>query len=104
PGVLRLWPLLLLAFPILLAMWLHQDQPLQEIMLVAAVLALWCVRCLRFIFITADRNIGRAVSGLLGGIVFVDWLALAQAPRQIGFIFIGLFLLALLFQRIVPAT
>jgi len=36
--------------------------------------------------------------------VFVAWLAVADAPRHLGFVFIALFLRALLFQRFVPAT
>jgi hypothetical protein len=31
-------------------------------------------------------------------------LAVANAPREFGAVFVGLFLLALLFQRFVPAT
>jgi hypothetical protein len=52
----------------------------------------------------ANRQIGRAVSGLLAGIVFVDWLAVADAPRNFGLVFLALFGLAVLFQRFVPAT
>jgi hypothetical protein len=51
-----------------------------------------------------DRQIGRTVSGLLAGIVFVDWLAVPDVPRIFGLVFLGLFGLALLFQRFVPAT
>jgi hypothetical protein len=41
---------------------------------------------------------------LLAGIAWVDWLAVADQPRERGAAFIALFLLALLFQRFVPAT
>ena len=34
----------------------------------------------------------------------VDWLAVADVPRTLGMIFVGLFLVALGFQRVVPAT
>jgi hypothetical protein len=44
------------------------------------------------------------VSGLLAGIVFVDWLAVADAPKYLGLIFLVLFGLAIFFQRFVPAT
>jgi hypothetical protein len=50
------------------------------------------------------RNVGRAVSGLLAGIVWVDFLAVADEPRIYGAVFVGLFLVALVFQRFVPAT
>ena len=41
---------------------------------------------------------------VFAGIVWVDWLAVADQPRERGAAFIALFLLALLFQRFVPAT
>jgi hypothetical protein len=44
------------------------------------------------------------VSGLLAGIVLVDWLALADTPKLFGLLMIGLFLAALLLQRFIPAT
>ena len=49
-------------------------------------------------------NIGRTVSGLLAGIVIVDWLAAVDVPRELAFVFLGLFLAANVFQRVVPAT
>jgi len=36
--------------------------------------------------------------------VLVDWAAAAACSREMGFVFIALFLFALLFQRFVPAT
>jgi hypothetical protein len=51
-----------------------------------------------------SRDIGRAVSGLLAGIVWVDWLAVADAPREFGIVFLILFALAMLFQKSIPAT
>jgi hypothetical protein len=50
------------------------------------------------------RNIPRAVSGLLAGIVWVDLLAVANEPTVVAAGFVALFLLALAFQRFVPAT
>ena len=68
------------------------------------MLILYVVRCLRPALWTPERNIGKTVSGLLAGIVLVDWLAAAGAPRELAYMFIGLFLLALLLQRFIPAT
>ena len=45
-----------------------------------------------------------SVAGLLAGIVLVDWLAVAGEGPLLSAVFIGLFLLALLLQRIAPAT
>ena len=71
---------------------------------VSVVRTLWVLRCLRSYLWSMDRQIGRTVSGLLAGIVFVDWLAVADAPRSVGLVFLALFGLANLFQRFVPAT
>jgi len=49
-------------------------------------------------------SIGRVVSGLLAGIVFVDMIAWAGAPNAEPPLLLPLFLLALLLQRIIPAT
>lgn len=98
------WPCLLLVLPIVLAFFMNVDGYRQNAILLSAVLALWCARSLRFAYRAAERNIGRSVSGLLAGIVLVDLLAAADVPHDLGAVFIGLFLLALLFQRFVPAT
>jgi hypothetical protein len=73
-------------------------------LLLSAVLGLWSLRCLRHTLWSPERNIGLTVSGLLAGIVFVDWLAVADAPNNAALVFLGLFLLALLSQKVVPAT
>ena len=69
-----------------------------------AILLIWTVRCLRFTFWSAHRNVGRSVSGLLAGIALVDWLAIGGGGLIFGPVFVGLFCLALLFQRFIPAT
>lgn len=46
----------------------------------------------------------RTVSGLLAGIVLVDFLAAPDLPKLLALVYVGLFLLALLLQRFVPAT
>jgi hypothetical protein len=64
----------------------------------------WTIKSLRYTLWTEGPNIARTVSGLLAGIVWVDLVAVANAPREFGAVFVGLFLAALLFQRFVPAT
>ena len=103
-GPLRYWPCLLLAVPIVLALIMNTNQYLEAALLISAVLGLWILRALRQTLWSPQPNIGRTVSWLLGGIVLVDWLAVADAPRQLAFVFIALFLTALLLQRSVPAT
>lgn len=104
PGPLRYWPVLLLAVPVVVALVFNATTRLESALLLSAIFALWTVKSLRYTLWTEHREIGRTVSGLLAGIVLVDWLAAANAPREFGAVFIGLFLAALLFQRFVPAT
>ncbi|MDB6016255.1 MAG: UbiA prenyltransferase [Pedosphaera sp.] len=103
-GALRYWPCLFLAAPIILALVMNTNGYLKPALLIAVVLGLWIARCLRFTFSSTERNIGRTVSGLLAGIVWVDLLAVADCPRNFAVVFLALFLSALLFQRYIPAT
>jgi len=101
------WPQVLLLVPLLLAFLIDDGSLRQQMAPLGAILALWSVRSLRYVWI-GTPNMPRAVSGLLAGIVWVDQLAVADsvttAPRIFGAAFVALFLLALLFQRFVPAT
>ena len=72
--------------------------------IVSAAITLWIVRCLRFTLWSPQRNIGRTVSGLLAGIPLIDLLAVWTGAPEIGCVFVGCFVLALLFQRFIPAT
>ena len=103
-GPMRHWPLLALAVPVGLALLINDGPVQQSAWLLAVILALWIVRSLRPALWSAERNFGRTVSGLLAGIVLVDLLAVADVPVQTGVVFLALFVTALLFQRIVPAT
>lgn len=103
-GPAEYWPLMLLAAPIALAFFMNTGSHRKPAAWLSLVLGVWILRCLRRVLWTSGRNLVRAVAGLLAGIVFVDWLAAADAPRELGFVFVALFCLALLFQRFVPAT
>ena len=103
-GAFSYWPLLFLGVPVGLAMLVNRGVYLQNALLLAVILGLWMLRCLRSTLWTADRQIGRTVSGLLAGIVLVDLLAVADAPPELALVFLLLFVAALLFQRLVPAT
>lgn len=103
-GPVEYWPMALLAAPIVLAFFMNTSSFSKGAEVLSLMLGVWMLLCLRRVFWSADRQIGRAVAGLLAGIVFVDWLAVVDVPRSIGFIFLALFGLALLFQRFVPAT
>ena len=103
-GSLRYWPCLLLVAPIGLALVVNQGRFLRPALLLSAGLLLWLVASLRYAFWSPQPNIGRTVSGLLAGIVLVDLLAVGGLAPGINLIFLFLFLLALLFQRFIPAT
>jgi hypothetical protein len=101
---LRYWPCALLAAPLILAFVVNQGEYQLRSFALALVIGLWMLRCLRFVFWSSQRNVGRCVSGLLAGIVLVDLLSVWEGPAAISFVFVALFGLALVFQRFVPAT
>ena len=103
-GSLPPWPLMLLLVPVLLAQLMNTGTALKPALLISLVLTLWLARCLRTVFQPGEINVGRIVSGLLAGIVFVDWLAVApQSPPWLGAVFLISFGATLLLQRLVPA-
>lgn len=103
-GPIRYWPILMLAMPIILSLSVNGGYRMENALLVSAVFLVWTIRSLRYTLWTEQPGIGRTVSGLLAGIVWVDALAASNVPRELGALFVGLFLAALLFQRFVPAT
>ena len=104
PKEARYWPLLLLAAPIVLAllMDINVDLYREHALLVSAVLLLWTLRALRPAFWTAEPDLRQTLPGLIAGIVFVDWLAVADAPRQLSFVFLGLFAATVMLQKLLP--
>jgi 4-hydroxybenzoate polyprenyltransferase len=101
---LRYWPVLLLLTPLVLA-GIVDTGPYQTVgALLSLTLIVWIFRSMRFAFWSAQRNVGRAVSSLLAGIVLVDVLAVVPGATWAAPIFAMLFLLALIFQQFVPAT
>lgn len=103
PGALRFWPLIFLAAPIVLALLMNSSNLLKSAMLLSVILGLWILRNLRFIF-SGEKNVGKAVGGLLAGIVLVDFLAVTDFPMEQIWIFPVLFFVARIFQRFIPAT
>ncbi len=104
PGALRFWPLIFLVAPIVLALLMNTGVYFSSALSLSLLFALWVLRCSRFVFSNARRNLGRAVGGLLAGIVLTDLLAVADFPTQQVWIFPVMFLLALIFQRFIPAS
>ena len=99
------WPLAPLAAPIVLAAMMDTGEYRMPGVWLSLVLVLWVAYCTRTIFQPGGVNVSRIVSGLLAGIVFVDWLAVAPAcPHWLSFTFLVLFGATLALQRFVPAT
>ena len=106
-GQVPYWPLALLAVPLLMALLMDAGQNRTPALWLSLVLFLWVARCVRSIFQGGGVNVGRIVSGLLAGIVLVDWLAVAadpDCPLPTKAVFLILFGATLGLQRFVPAT
>src|SRR5260370_26329630 len=89
---LRYWPCLLLSAPIVLALIVNHGELFRARgILISAILTLWVLRCLRPAYWLPQRNVGRAVSGLLAGIVLVDYLAIGGSTGGVGLGFLGPF-------------
>lgn len=101
--VIQHWPQLLLVLPPVLALLVNDRESFQPALLIGAVFVLWTVRTLRSVWME-PRNVPRAVGGLLAGICWVDLLAVVDQPREMGIVFAGCFVLALVLQKFVPAT
>jgi 4-hydroxybenzoate polyprenyltransferase len=103
-GRIPYWPLALMAAPILFALLMNSGEFRVSALWLSLVLALWISLCMRATFQADTRNVAQIVSGLLAGIVFVDWLAVAPlCPHRLSFCFLILFVTTLGLQRIVPA-
>jgi len=104
PGPLQYWPCIFLATPIVLALIVNQGFYQKRAAMLAAILVLWLFRSLRFLYWYGQPNVGRTVSSLLAGIVLVDLLSTGGLTASANLTFAVLFLLAILFQRVIPAT
>lgn len=104
PGPLRYWPCMFLAAPLVLG-WLVGDCDYRQCFLAfGAVSVLWTLWSLKPLLWQTPKNVGAAVSGLLAGIVWVDFIAVLDAPPIYRIIFPLLFVLARFFQKYIPAT
>ena len=104
-GTVPWWPLILLASPFVLAWLMNRAEYRLPVLWPALVLGLWVARCIRPVFIPSPINVGRVVSGLLAGIVLVDWLAVAPVcPWEMSLLFLILFGATQALQQFIPAT
>lgn len=106
-GRVAYWPLALLVIPVAFAMVMNAAENRVPAIWLSLVLVLWIALRARTIFLAAEANVGHIVSGLLAGIVFVDWLALAPwCPQRqwLSLMFLILWGATLALQRLVPAA
>src|SRR5262249_2106622 len=104
PGTVQYWPCIFLAAPVVLVLIVNTGEYQMRGTLLSMVLLLWTLRSLYFAFWASQRRMGRCVSGLLAGIVLVDLLAVGGGTPPVALALTGLFALALVFQRFIPAT
>jgi hypothetical protein len=99
------WPLAMLLAPVAFAMVMNAAECRLPALWLSLVLVLWIALRVRTIFLAAEANVGHIVSGLLAGIVLVDWLALAPlCPKWLSVVFFILFCATLALQRLLPAA
>lgn len=103
---ISLWPLPLLAVPVVLALLINTAEFRPPAAWISLVLGLWIVRCVRSVFLGGGTNPGWIVANLLAGIVLVDWLAVSPQlpPAASALVFLTLFGLTKWLQKFVPAT
>ena len=99
------WPLVLLLTPAGFAMVMNSAAYRVPAIWLSLVLVFWIALRTRTIFQSAEPSIGHITSGLLAGIVFVDWLAVAPfCPQWLSVVFLILFGATLALQRLVPTA
>lgn len=104
-GIIGFWPCYLLLAPILLAVIVDKQEPFwTQMFFCCFVLGIWILRSIWLAFWRTPPAMGQAVSGLLAGIVLTDILATLGGPLHYLIAFTGFYLLALLFQKFIPAT
>ena len=102
-GRIPYWPLALLVMPVVLALLINSPELRAPAMWLSLVLVLWTIRCVRTMFQATSVSVAHMVSGLLAGIAFVDWVAVAPlCPNWLGVVFLILFGATLLLQRFAP--
>jgi 4-hydroxybenzoate polyprenyltransferase len=96
------WPVLLLLTPIWLAFLFNGPDFRVQMWELSAMVGLLILLALRMTFWSRERNLAQGVARLQAGIILVDWLAAADASKPFSGILVGLFVLTLALQRVVP--
>ncbi len=108
-GLMAAWPLALMLAPLLLAGFVNPSSSWGKgaVLMPIVLLLVWTARCLTLLWrggAGGGGGIRAGVSGLLAGIVWVDVVAVMPAAWPMGGVFLILFVLSLVLQRVVPAT
>jgi len=98
------WPAVLLAAPVVLALLADDNELRSRAILLIVVMLIWVGSSLRFTIGRAQPQVGKTVARLLAGIVLVDLLAAPNVPQPWIILFPIWFALALVLQKIAPAT
>jgi len=98
------WPAFLLGAPLLLALLVDDGPYRRDGCTLSVILGVWILWALRYTFGQGHPNLGLTVSRLLAAIALVDLLAVADLTTPWIGLFVIWFVLALLFQRFIPAT
>jgi hypothetical protein len=100
-SIVRFWPLLPLAFPVLYGLAAEGLAPKALALVVLVHTAL----TLRYVLSPAQRNVPKAVGQLIAGISLVDAVAIAATGLpELALLAIATFSLTRIFQRVVPGT
>lgn len=97
-------PLVLLAAPIVLAIIVNNEEYRASGLILSFLAGGWMLLNLRHTLTCWPPNVGRTVGGLLAGIPLVDLLAVGWQSPELTAAFGGMFVVAWLGQRFVPAT
>ncbi len=103
PGRMSFGSVLFLLTPLVANVWLNPARNSYS-WLAFLLLMGWLGWCLRGTWAHSKPGVGRLVAGLLAGIVLVDCAIVPHATPGMILSFVGLFLLARLLQRTIPAT
>jgi 4-hydroxybenzoate polyprenyltransferase len=98
------WPAVLLGAPIALALLADDTAIRSRVILLVVIVAIWIVTSLRLTVGRPQPQVGKTVAKLLAGIVLVDLLAAPDLPQPWILLFPIWFVLALLLQKLAPAT
>lgn len=103
PGPVSFIPVVGVLIPLVANVWINPQRNTLA-WLASTALLLWIIWCARELRRKPKPQLVRTVTGLLAGIVLVDCAALPYLTFGVAICFLGLFMLARLLQRFVPAT